>query len=86
MPCRPYPPVLQEDAAAHWSIHADLPDALLLRAIASDDRTHAYLLGSCGVLQGSSRLVALNVSSTQGARNDKLFDCFEDDTKTPRQE
>ena len=28
-------------------------------------------------------LVALNVPGTQGARDDKLFDCFEDDTKTP---
>lgn len=28
-------------------------------------------------------LVALNVAGIQGARNDKLFDCFEDDTKTP---
>jgi hypothetical protein len=28
-------------------------------------------------------LVALNVLGASGARNEKLFDCFEDSTKTP---
>lgn len=28
-------------------------------------------------------LIAFNVASTHGARNDKLFDCLEDNTKTP---
>jgi hypothetical protein len=28
-------------------------------------------------------LIALNIAGTETARDEKLFDCFEDDTKTP---
>jgi hypothetical protein len=50
------------------------------RATTGPMQTYWVHADSC---KAARALVALNVPDTQAARNDRLFDCFEDDTKTP---
>ena len=50
------------------------------RAKTGPMRTYWLHADSC---KTARELVALNVAGTLDARSDKLFDCFEDDTKTP---
>ena len=50
------------------------------RAATGPMRTYWVNAHSCKVARA---LVALNVAGSQGARDKKLFDCFEDDTRIP---